>query len=186
MKKLGLRLIMAAITAAVIFSGCGQVGENALDNAYASVDTVDLLESPFCFIENTSDSEDVTVNEEGALTEEEVELIALLTMAEAEDECETGKRLVIDVVLNRIDAEEFPDNAFGVIFEPYQFPSMTNGRADECEIDDDICRLVREEEKDRLNSECLYFNSDGYFSWAKPLFKVQGHYFSGEEREKEE
>ena len=36
------------------------------------------------------------------LTQEEIELIALVTMAEAEGECEYGQRLVIDTILNRV------------------------------------------------------------------------------------
>lgn len=37
------------------------------------------------------------------MAEEDINLIALVTMAEAEGESELGKRLVIDTILNRID-----------------------------------------------------------------------------------
>ena len=36
-----------------------------------------------------------------SMSEEDISLIALITMAEAEGECEEGKRLVIDTILNR-------------------------------------------------------------------------------------
>lgn len=40
------------------------------------------------------------------LTQEEIDLIALVTMGEAEGETELGKRLVIDTILNRLVKEE--------------------------------------------------------------------------------
>ena len=61
------------------------------------------------------------------MSKEDVELIALVTMAEAEGECEEGKRLVIDTILNRVDSEHFPDTVYDVIYQPNQFSSMWNG-----------------------------------------------------------
>ena len=46
---------------------------------------------------------ETTVNNEFDLSDEEIRLIALVTMAEAEGEPELGKRLVIDTILNRVD-----------------------------------------------------------------------------------
>ena len=40
--------------------------------------------------------------EDTLLPLEDIELIAIVTMAEAEGECEEGKRLVIDTILNRV------------------------------------------------------------------------------------
>ena len=45
-----------------------------------------------------SESAEEIVKEE-LLSEEDISLIALVTMAEAEGECEKGKRLVIDTIL---------------------------------------------------------------------------------------
>ena len=55
------------------------------------------------------------------LSDDEIELIALTTIAEAEGECELGKRMVIDVILNRILSEHFPDSAYETIYQPNQF-----------------------------------------------------------------
>ena len=49
------------------------------------------------------------------ISQEEIELIALVTMAEAEGETELGQRLVIDTILNRVDDSHFPDNVTDVI-----------------------------------------------------------------------
>lgn len=51
------------------------------------------------------------------LSEDEINLIALVTMAEAEGETELGKRLVIDTILNRVDNPHYSDNVTDVIYE---------------------------------------------------------------------
>ena len=53
--------------------------------------------------------------EENLLSYEDISLIALVTMAEAEGECEEGKRLVIDTILNRVDSERFRNNVYDVV-----------------------------------------------------------------------
>lgn len=114
------------------------------------------------------------------LSEEDIELIALVTMAEAEGECELGKRLVIDTILNRMDHEKkWPDTAYGVIYQKHQFTSMWNGRVNRCYVRDDIVQLVREELESRTNYDCYYFRMDRYCEWGPQLFKVGCHYFSG-------
>jgi len=112
------------------------------------------------------------------MTEEDVQLIALVTMAEAEGECEEGKRLVIDTILNRIDSEHFPDSAYDVIYQPNQFTSMWNGRADRCSIQEDICELVKQELTTRTNTEVVFFTAGGYGHYGSPLLSVENHYFS--------
>lgn len=114
------------------------------------------------------------------LSEEDIELIALVTMAEAEGESELGKRLVIDTIPNRMDHEtKWPDTAYGVIYQPAQFSSMWNGRVDRCYVRDDIVQLVREELESRTNYDCYYFRMDYYCKWGPPLFQEGCHYFSG-------
>lgn len=90
------------------------------------------------------------------MSRKDVELIALVTMAEAEGECEEGKRLVIDTVLNRVDSEYFPDTVYEVIYQPNQFSSMWNGRVDRCEVREDICELVYEELESRTNYDVVF------------------------------
>lgn len=112
------------------------------------------------------------------LSDEEINLIALVTMAEAEGESELGKRLVIDTILNRMDSEYFPYNAVDVIYQPNQFESMWNGRVDRCYVTDDICRLVKEECLQRNNSDVVFFCACSFSDYGTPLFQVGNHYFS--------
>ncbi|MCC8097159.1 MAG: cell wall hydrolase [Eubacterium sp.] len=120
----------------------------------------------------------VDTEENYILSDEEIKLIALLTVAEAEGECEEGQRLVIDVVLNRMDSEHFPDTISDVISQPNQFPSMTNGRAAKCAAENYICSLVKEELKCRTNYDVIFFQAGGYSYYGYPLMKVGNHYFS--------
>lgn len=112
------------------------------------------------------------------ISNEEIELIALVTMAEAEGECEEGKRLVIDTILNRVDSEHFPNTISEVIYQPHQFSSMWNGRIDRCYVNEDICKLVKEELQSRYNSEVIFFCAYEYSAYGVPMFQVENHYFS--------
>lgn len=109
---------------------------------------------------------------------DEVKLLALLTMAEAEGEPENGKRLVIDTVLNRVDSKHFPSTIHDVIYQKDQFTSMWNGRAERCSSPDDICELVLEEMASRTNYDVAFFNAGHYSAYGTPMFQVQNHYFS--------
>lgn len=119
-----------------------------------------------------------TEEKEELLPDEDIALIALVTMAEAEGECEEGKRLVIDTILNRIDSEHFPDTAYDVIYQPYQFSSMWNGRVERCEVREDICQLVEEELACRKNYDVIFFTAGCYSDYGVPMFRVENHYFS--------
>ncbi len=112
------------------------------------------------------------------ISQEEIELIALVTMAEAEGETELGQRLVIDTILNRVDDSHFPDNVTDVIFQPNQFTSMWNGRVDRCYVKEELVELVKEELLERTNYECVFFTAGGYSNYGVPMFQECCHYFS--------
>lgn len=112
------------------------------------------------------------------LTDSEIDLIALVTMAEAEGESEMGKRLVIDVILNRYDSSRFPNTINSVIYAKNQFECMWNGRVERCYVRDDIRKLVIEELKNRTNSNIHYFRTNHYHGFGKPVISEGNHYFS--------
>lgn len=111
-------------------------------------------------------------------TEEEITLIAKLTIAESGNQSDYGKRLVIDTVLNRMDSPYFPDTVEGVIFQKYQFSPVWNGGIDKYVPDEHIIDLVKEEINDRTNSEVIFFTAGKYGPYGVPLFQVEDHYFS--------
>lgn len=112
------------------------------------------------------------------ISKEDLELIALITMAEAEGESEHGKRLVISTILNRVDSEYFPDTVKGVIYQPNAFTSVWNGRVDRCEVLPDICRLVEDEINSRTNGDVVFFSAGDYSNYGVPMFSEGNHYFS--------
>lgn len=132
-------------------------------------------------IYNSPPEPTVVINAEPAkpeYSEEDIALLALVTMAEAEGESEEGKRLVIDTILNRVDHWYFPDSISGVIYQSGQFTSMWNGRSSRCYVSDDILQLVREELDSRTNTDVIYFTAGGYGRYGTPLLQVGNHYFA--------
>ena len=113
------------------------------------------------------------------LSEDELELIAIITMAEAEDQPEYGQRLVIDTILNRVDSPKFPNTIHDVIYSPNQFTCVWNGRADRCYVMDSIYQLVLEECVSRSDYNVMFFCEGGYAGNGPALFQVGGHYFEG-------
>ena len=108
----------------------------------------------------------------------DVYLISLFTMADAEGLFDVVKILVIDTILNRVDSEHFPDTVYEVIYQPNQFSSMWNGRVDRCEVRKDICGLVYEELESRTNYDVVFFTAGEYSAYGVPMFQVGNHYFS--------
>ena len=111
---------------------------------------------------------------------EEIELIALVTMAEAEGESEEGQRLVIDTILNRVDSDlsYFPDTVHDVIYQKNAFSSVWGDRINQVEVTDEMVELVKEEIESRTNYDVMYFRTNHYSNYGTPLFVVGGHYFS--------
>ena len=82
--------------------------------------------------------------EESPISEADIALIALLTMAEAEGECEKGQRLVIDTILNRVDDPHFPDNIYDVVYQKNQYSGIQPPRIERCWVKDELVQLVRD------------------------------------------
>ena len=115
---------------------------------------------------------------EELVTQYDKDLIAVVTMGEAEGESEEGKRLVIDTILNRVDSEYFPDTIEEVIYQPYQFEAMWNGRIYESYDMTGVYDLIDEELEERLNSDVIFFTAGRYGDYGTPLFQVGNHYFA--------
>jgi len=105
-------------------------------------------------------------------------VIALLTMAEAEGECEEGQRLVIDTVLNRVDDPHFPDNIYDVVYQKNQYSGMQLPRIERCWVKDELVQLVREELENRTDYDVIFFRTERYSDYGVPMFQVEHHYFS--------
>lgn len=112
------------------------------------------------------------------MTDTDINLIAQMTMAEAEGESEYGQRLVIDTILNRVDSKTFPDTIYDVLYQPYQFSSIKDGRFARCHVKKEIYELVVEEVQNRTNSSVIFFRTCRYSDYGTPMLKEGHHYFS--------
>lgn len=108
----------------------------------------------------------------------EMELIAQLVQAEAGNQDLTGKRYVVDVVLNRVDSEEFPNTVEEVIFQENQFSVIKNGAFDEAawNMTEEVYEAVLLGYEERLNYDILYFGREKS-KYATQHFKYQDHWF---------
>lgn len=183
MRKIFRAMIFSALCIFTTISACFIC--TASDHDYERITIESVIQyKPDDFVVYIADQsviESIAAETEELLSQDEIELIALVTMAEAEGECEEGKRLVIDTILNRADSEHFPNTVYDVIHQPNQFSSMWNGRVERCEVRDDICLLVREELETRTNSSVMFFTAGKYSVYGKPMFQVESHYFSSYE-----
>lgn len=106
------------------------------------------------------------------------EYLAKCVLAEAGNQDELGKRLVIDVILNRVDNTAFPNTINEVINQSGQFNVVKSGAINKQVPDDHIYTLIEEEINNRTDYEVLYFKTLGYHSFAEPVTEHQDHYFS--------
>ena len=110
---------------------------------------------------------------------DELELLAQLVEAEAGNQPFEGKCLVADVILNRVESDEFPDTISEVIFQDGQFSVVKNGALDKAGYnmkEDDYAAVMCEVEL-HSNRDVLYFNNCSKVSGSGEKFKVGGHWF---------
>lgn len=113
------------------------------------------------------------------ITTEDIELLARLAWREARGEKLLGMRLVVEVVLNRVLNEHFPDTIYDVLYQPGQFaPDYGVPELDE------ITPTEAQYEAVRLAiTETPILEPDVVFFATTPLYgeiflHVGGHYFT--------
>ena len=110
----------------------------------------------------------------------ELELLAQVVEAEAGNQDMTGKRLVVDVVLNRVDSPLFPDTITEVLEQPGQFTTMWNGAVEDAGWhmqEDDYTAVMMEVTGVRLDYDIYYFTAGEYNASCKPAYIHGDHYF---------
>lgn len=118
----------------------------------------------------------------GYLITDEMQMVAQLVQAEAGNQDLTGKRLVADVVLNRVDSERFPNTIEEVIFQknPVQFGVTVDGAFDRVggDVSEECFKATQMEweRETRLDKNVMYFN--GVHENGKNPFKHGDHWFS--------
>ena len=112
---------------------------------------------------------------------DELSMLAEVVEAEAGNQDLTGKRLVVDVVLNRVDSPLFPDTITEVLMQEGQFSTMWNGAFEDAGWhmqEDDYTAVMMEVSGQRLDSEIYFFTAGEYNSCGRPAYIHGDHYFS--------
>ena len=109
-----------------------------------------------------------------------LELLAICVEAEAANQGLEGKRLVADVILNRVDSPEFPNSITEVITQPYHFTSYWDGAMARAEPTQETFEAVRMELEHRSNTEILYFTAGEWPEYGTRWKQVGDHYFCKE------
>lgn len=174
-KGLALSLILSTMAMSKCFGYFG--GETETDKDVFIPDPIQYVEDDEPEPIEYEEPELVEPESEDVPTED-IQLLALVTMAEAEGESDYGKRLVISTILNRVDSEYFPDTIKEVIYQPNQFTSMWNGRTDRVEVTPEVLELVECELQERTNYEVMFFTAGSYGKYGEPMFQVENHYFA--------
>lgn len=90
-----------------------------------------------------------------------------------------GSERIFEVIANRVRSDRFPNTIDGVIFQRYQFETVTTGRIWQYEINDKV-----EQAWDNLidrgycnDNKVLFFTAGGYNPYCIPAYKLGNHYF---------
>lgn len=127
------------------------------------------------------------------ISDKDYEVLLRIVEAEAGGEDETGKLLVANVVLNRVESSKFPDTVEEVVFQQsggcYQFSPVSNGRYESvCVSEETYDAVERALMGEDLSEGALYFVSEKYadpekLEWFHSkltlLYSHGGHNFYG-------
>lgn len=111
------------------------------------------------------------------LAYDELEYLAACVEAEAGTQGLMGKRIVVDVILNRVDDTRFPNSIIGVINAPNQFEVVHNGAINKVSISQETFDAIKMELEHRTDTEVIYFRNNHYGT-GTPLYRINDHYFS--------
>ena len=100
--------------------------------------------------------------------------------AEAGNQGITGQWLVMCVILNRVDSEDFPDTVYEVISQPGQFSTYASGAIDKAEPTSDTHYALAYLEQGNKAEQIIAFENSKYNSLEKYFwraFTVRDHTF---------
>lgn len=110
-----------------------------------------------------------------------LEMLAVCVEAEAGNQSLLGKRLVVDVILNRVDDGSglWEDTIQDVISQPTQFTSYWDGGMESIvEPSEESFEAVRMELEERSYPGIFYFREGQWPDYGEHWKKVEDHYFS--------
>ena len=125
----------------------------------------------------TEELEDYCINPENMYLES-MDMLARCVEAEAGNQGLEGKRLVVDVILNRVKDPAFPDSIQKVIEQPYHFSVYWNGSMEKVEVTEETRQAIRMELEEISYPGVMYFREGDWSLYGTPWKQVGDHYFS--------
>ena len=125
---------------------------------------------------NIPEEEEIEEVQEPVVLYDSIDMLARCVEAEAGNQGLLGKRLVVDVILNRVDDPRFPNDVASVISAPGQFavyPYMMNRAA----VTEETLEAITLELERRTDNRILYFNTRHFKSWYTAAYQCGDHYF---------
>ncbi len=116
-------------------------------------------------------------------TQDDLDMLARIVFAEAQDEPYDGLVAVAAVVINRVKDISFPNTIHDVIFEPYQFTPAMTGRINQVIPDQAAYKAAKEAlyGSDPVKDALFFFNpnksNSTFFSTKKFIIKIGNHSF---------
>ena len=107
-----------------------------------------------------------------------MDLMARVVEAEAGNQGLLGKRMVVDVILNRVYDKEFPDSIVDVIYQKNAFSVIENGMYMQVEVSEETWEAIYMELEEISYPGLFYFCSTGFHEYGTPWKKVGDHYFN--------
>lgn len=115
--------------------------------------------------------------EAATLEDSQLEILAKCVEAEAGNQGLMGKRFVVDVILNRVDSDRFPDDIKAVISQNGQFSVYSNGSMSKATPTEETLEAIQMELEHRTDPEILFFANGNYNKCCTPAYKHEDHYF---------
>lgn len=108
------------------------------------------------------DNETFEEKEAISLSDSEYNVLLRIVQAEAGGCDETGKVLVANVILNRVESDDFPDTVSGVVYQKNQFSPVSNGSINTCKVSEETIEAVaRALNGEDISGGALYFMNRG-------------------------
>lgn len=111
-----------------------------------------------------------------SLTEDEKYLIYQITYLESGNQSMEGQRAVVEVILNRVLSDKFPNTVEGVLSQPGQFTTWKNRNSAAHNAEQEEALELVYKNAPVLTLDYLMF-SRGQFSWGRNYIQIEDHWF---------
>ena len=137
-----------------------ETAEEDIEAEPAEAETVAVVEPEDESVDTVAELK--SAEEEITLPADEYQVLLKIVQAEAGICDEEGKLLIANVILNRMESEEFPDTVSGVVYQRKQFSPVMNGTINTCKVTEETINAVeRALNGEDISEGALYFMNRG-------------------------